>query len=162
MSQPIQSYIPQDLSALAAAPVRPGAQALVDGGTVANVNAPAQTELAVQQQMTGNGQNLKTAVLQSSTNMERTAGTMATEAAGEEYKTKQAINTVTANTLSTQGMAQDLAAQNIALMMAVNKSGEYTAGLGEKMAAVEQGGRNPLDDVAKMITQANSMKAKKA
>jgi len=163
-SQPIQQYIPQDLSGLAAAPTPAGAQALADRGTYANVQAPAQTELAVQQQMSGNMQNMGTAGLQGAVNAERTANTMMTEAAGEQNKMTTAMNTQAENKLSAQSThAQALLAENTAMMLMANKAGKYTEELGQKIGAAEAGnGRDPRKDVDLMIAQAMSMRPKKA
>tara|TARA_B100001057_G_scaffold104066_1_gene101504 strand:+ start:582 stop:1079 length:498 start_codon:yes stop_codon:yes gene_type:complete len=165
MSQPIQQYIPQDLSGLAAAPTPPGAQALVDRGTIANVNAPAQTELAVQQTRSGMGRNVETEALQGSVNAERTANTMMTEAAGEQNKMATAMNTQVENKLSAQSThAQALLAESTAMMLMANgDAGKYTEGLGQKIEAAEAGsGRDPRKDVDMMISQAMSMRPKKA
>ena len=162
MSQPIQQYIPQDLSGLAAAPTPPGAQALVDRGTIANVNAPAQTELAVQQTRSSMGRNVETEALQGSVNAERTANTMMTEAAGEQNKLTTAMNTQVENKLSAQSThAQALLAESTAMMQMANNAGEYTEKLGRSIAAAEAGsGRDPRNDVDMMISQANFMKPK--
>ena len=161
-SQPIQQYMPENLDALAAIPTPAGKQAIVDSGTVANLQAPAQTQVQVAQATNQVGQNMVTKASQDAVNTVRTVERAATEAAGQSFETTQALNIATENALSSQAIAQDLLSRNVAMMQMVNGAGDYTAKLGDQLASVPEGGRDPRADVAKMITLANSMKPKRA
>tara|TARA_R100001224_G_scaffold48531_2_gene28055 strand:- start:3386 stop:3862 length:477 start_codon:yes stop_codon:yes gene_type:complete len=147
VSQPIQQSLPENLSYVASLPTPPGANAAVETGTTADVNAPAQTGLSLAQQIGKNIQNIATADSQEKVNLGNTLRTAQVEGAGQEYKVNQAVTTAVQNQMTEQDIsAQNLLSHNIALMLAANNSGEYTANLKEQMDT----GRDPGKDVEEM------------
>ena len=156
VSQPIQQSLPENLSIVASLPTPPGPNAAVETGTTADVNAPAQTGLSLQQQINKNVQNIATADSQEKVNLGNTLRTAQVEGAGQEYKVNQAVTTAVQNQMTEQDIsAQNLLSHNIALMLAANDAGEYTTNLAKQMDT----GRDPKKDVEAMAKLQKRMSA---